>query len=375
LAKKLIYLSTSIIPSTQANSIHVMKMCDALSCNGYDVTLLAGSLDSDRDLDIFSHYGVKNNFEVIRKRTAHFKGSTLWLSLRHLPSLRKKATNCPNATFYGRDVIGLSFLAKQNIPVIYETHELPMKFVRKKAEKILVESGNLEKIVFISNELKQAYVARYGGVLLGSKMIIAPDAADEHPDFTESFALNGQADFNCCYVGGLYQGRGVSLILAVAKKLPDVGFHLFGGKAFDVNNFNEQSPANVHFYEYVAPSQIYKVRNAADVLLMPYQKKVSVACSTSDTSRWMSPMKLFEYMAAKKPIVSSNHKVLREVLKHCHNALLCEPDNVSQWADAITLLRNDNVLYENIGTNAYNDFINKYTWDKRVKCILCDQLS
>lgn len=349
-------------------------MCDALSRNGYDVTLLAGKLDSGHDINIFQHYGVRKNFEVVRKRTAHFKGSTLLLSLRYLPLLKKKAANYQNATFYSRDVIALSFLVKQGTPVIYETHELPMKFIRKKVEKILVESGKLEKIVFISNELKQAYLERYGGAPLDGKMIIAADAADEHPDFTESFALNGQADFNCCYIGGLYQGRGISLILAVAKKLPDVGFHLFGGNAIDIDTLNDRSPANVHYYRYIAPSQTYKLRNAADVLLMPYQKKVSVARSVSDTSKWMSPMKLFEYMAAKKPIVSSNHKVLQEVLKHRHNALLCEPDNVDQWADAIALLRNDKVLYENISINAYQDLINKYTWDKRVESILCDNL-
>lgn len=374
MAKKLVYLSTSIIPSTQANSIHVMKMCDALSRSGYDVKLLAGMLDSDHDINIFQYYGVKNNFKVIRKRTAHFKGSTFLLSLRYFPLLKKIAASAEETVFYGRDVTTLYFLSKQGRQVIYETHEMPMKLLRKKAEQQLIKSNNLEKIIFISNELRKSYLDRYGKLIAGKEMIIAPDASGEHPNFTQMVALAGRFDFNCCYIGGIYEGRGIGLILEVAKRLPDIDFHLFGCKAVDVNNFNEQSPANVYYYEYVAPNQIYKVRNTADVLLMPYQKKVSVAQSVSDTSKWMSPMKLFEYMAAKKPIVSSNHKVLREVLKHRYNALLCEPDNVGQWADAITLLRNDKVLYENISTNAYDDLINKYTWDKRVKSILFDNL-
>lgn len=370
LAKKIVYLSTSIIPSTQANSIHVMKMSSALSRNGYDVKLLAGMLSSDNDLNIFQYYGVKNNFEVVRKRTAHFKGSTFLLSLRYFPLLKKIAASAEETVFYGRDVTTLCFLSKQGRQVIYETHEMPMKLLWKKVEKQLIKSNNLEKIIFISNELRESYLDRYGKLLAGKEMIIAPDASDEHPDFTQTIALAGQSDFNCCYIGGIYEGRGIGLILEVAKRLPDVVFHLFGSKAVDVNNFNEQSPANIHYYEYVAPSQIYKVRNAADVLLMPYQKKVSVAHSASDTSRWMSPMKLFEYMSSKKPIVSSDHTVLQEVLKDGHNALLCEPDNVSQWADAISILRSNKTLYEKVSDNAYEEFLSKYTWDNRVKCIL-----
>jgi glycosyltransferase involved in cell wall biosynthesis len=351
-----------------------MKMCDAFSRNGYDVTLLASMLYGDHDVNIFQYYGVKNKFKVVRKRTAHFKGSTFLLSLRYFPLLKKIAASAEETLFYGRDVITLCFLTKRGKKVIYETHEMPMKLLRKRAEQQLIKSTNLEMIIFISNELRKSYLDRYGKVIAGKEMIIAPDASDEHPDFTQMVALSGRFDFNCCYIGGIYEGRGIGLILEVAKRLPDVGFHLFGSKAIEVDNFNEQSPANVYYYEYVSPSQIYKVRNTADVLLMPYQKKVSVAQSVSDTSRWMSPMKLFEYMAAKKPIVSSNHKVLREILKHRYNALLCEPDNAGQWADAITLLRNDKILYENISTNAYNDLINKYTWEKRVKSILFDNL-
>ena len=37
----LVYISNSIIPSRTANSIHVMKMCQAFADNGHDVVLLA----------------------------------------------------------------------------------------------------------------------------------------------------------------------------------------------------------------------------------------------------------------------------------------------------------------------------------------------
>ena len=61
---KMVYISSSIIPSTQANSVHVMKMAQAFSDNNIDITLIARNGDEKltKDLDVYSFYGVKKNF-------------------------------------------------------------------------------------------------------------------------------------------------------------------------------------------------------------------------------------------------------------------------------------------------------------------------
>ena len=58
---------------------------------------------------------------------------------------------------------------------------------------------------------------------------------------------------------------------------------------------------------------------------MPYQAKVSIGVKGHDTGRWMSPMKMFEYMAAGVPVISSDLAVLREILINEKNALLVSP--------------------------------------------------
>ncbi|MHC4539786.1 MAG: glycosyltransferase family 4 protein, partial [Planctomycetota bacterium] len=274
--------------------------------------------------------------------------------------------------FYGRDVLALCALARANRKVTYEIHDVPRKGPRSWAEEKLIDSKNLCRIVFISNELKNVYLDKYSGLLTHKQMIVAPDAADEQPNFSEKVVLSGGLDFNACYVGNFHRGRGIELILDVAGRMPDVGFHFFGGTDEQVLRLRQTSSCNVYFYGHITPAQTYKVRNAADVLLMPYQKEVMIAQDSSETSRWMSPIKLFEYMSAKKPIVSSNHRVLQEVLEDNRNGLLCEPDNVEQWIEAITRLRSDEELYNNISKMAYEDFIDKYTWDKRIERILAD---
>jgi glycosyltransferase involved in cell wall biosynthesis len=347
-----------------------MKMCNALCRCNFDVTLLAGVMPKDKNVNVFEYYGAENTFSIIRKIIGCHRGSSFLLSLRHYPMLKSLAESTQDTLFYGRDAIALYILARAGRNVIYETHDMARKGPRGWAEKKLIQSHNLSKIVFISKELKKTYIEKYGIFLTEKKLIVAPDSADEQPNFIDTTRLDGNADFNACYIGGFHKGRGIELIIEIAAKMPDVGFHLFGGSARQISQFRENCPSNVHFYGYITPAQTYKARNAADVLLMPYQKEVMVSLNASETSRWMSPIKLFEYMSSKKPIISSNHKVLQEVLEHNRNCLSCESDNTGQWIQAIRSIQEDRKLYKDISETAYRDFIDHYTWDMRIKHIL-----
>ena len=56
----------------------------------------------------------------------------------------------------------------------------------------------------------------------------------------------------------------------------------------------------------------------------------------------MSPLKLFEYMKAKKkPIITSNLPAIREIFTDQTNAILCDPNNFDQWKNAILRLNKD----------------------------------
>ena len=98
---------------------------------------------------------------------------------------------------------------------------------------------------------------------------------------------------------------------------------------------------------------------------MPYQDKVSINVKGQDTSKWMSPLKLFEYMSVKKPIISSNLPVLREVLKSNYNCKLVKYNNIIEWNKAINIIYTNQNYAKYLSNNAYNDFINNYTWEIR----------
>jgi glycosyltransferase involved in cell wall biosynthesis len=82
----------------------------------------------------------------------------------------------------------------------------------------------------------------------------------------------------------------------------------------------------------------------------------------------MSPLKLFEYMASQRPIISSDLPSVREILDES-NCLFCKPDNHKDLAVKILKLIKDSELSKKIANKAFRD-VQKYTWDRRVKKIL-----
>lgn len=71
---KIVYISNSIIPSRTANSIHVMKMCQAM------VILLAPEYNNlEQNISVFEYYGVKQNFEI-----KFLNVNKIWLCFEYL---------------------------------------------------------------------------------------------------------------------------------------------------------------------------------------------------------------------------------------------------------------------------------------------------
>ena len=102
------------------------------------------------------------------------------------------------------------------------------------------------------------------------------------------------------YFGHLYPGRGIEIIIGLAKINPSVLFCVCGGTPELVTSFRSTNRLqNIIYLGHVPHRESRYLMSRCDVLLMPYQRKVSIGDHSADTSRWMSPMKMFEYMAAK----------------------------------------------------------------------------
>jgi len=236
----------------------------------------------------------------------------------------------------------------------------------------IIGSRNFLRLIVISESLKKTY-AHY--TTLQNRILVAHDGADADPE-TSTISWDDASQFHVGYVGHLYRGRGVQLMAAIARRLPWVTMHLVGGTDEDLAYWKDhiQTTPNIIFHGFQEPKHTAKFRRSCDALLAPYEEKVSIGKSMFDTSGWMSPLKIFEYMSAGKPIICSDFPVLHEVLTHNENALLCAPNAIDAWTEAITQLKEDPALAKRIAANARRDLERHYTWKTRAEHILRESM-
>jgi glycosyltransferase involved in cell wall biosynthesis len=165
----------------------------------------------------------------------------------------------------------------------------------------------------------------------------------------------------------------MEIILPLAKACPAVQFHVVGGKRDQIETIRkDQDLANVEFHGFKTQQEIPALVKAFDILIAPYTRvvKVSRKKGANNLALWMSPLKLFEYMAAGKPIVTSNLPVIQEIIEHDRTGVLCDPDELQSWIAAITNLRDNPDFAKKLAQRALETFENHHTWEKRAAAIL-----
>jgi len=372
---KILYMSKSIIPSRTANSIHVIKMCQALADNGHEVVLLAPDVKDqyERDVDdIYEYYGVRKNFEIKKLWHPDIKVGAFLYTLAIFFYL------CINKSFnlvYGRFLHGCYVATLLQNKVIFESHApiFNNKNHRLTVFKKLIKNKYFKKMVVISQALKNMYLEN--GYLNDSKIQVAHDGADEVTNFNSKIKLLGVKDnLKVGYVGHLYKGKGMEVIASMANKLDeDVEIHIIGGLEKDITHWkNKIIGRNIHFYGFIPHKKVSNYINALDVCLLPNQKIVFAHGSDSskdniNISTFTSPLKLFEYMSHKKPIIASDLPVIREVLNE-RNSILVKYDDIKLWISSIQKLKNLKKR-ESIANQALSDFYS-YTWKNRALLVI-----
>jgi glycosyltransferase involved in cell wall biosynthesis len=101
---------------------------------------------------------------------------------------------------------------------------------------------------------------------------------------------------------------------------------------------------------------------------MPYSRSILGSSGTADSASVASPMKMFEYMAAGRAIVTADLPVIREVLNE-RNAIFCEPDQLEHWRLEIEELLGDKARRVDLGKRA-REAVKGYTWLARAVRIL-----
>jgi glycosyltransferase involved in cell wall biosynthesis len=369
---KILYVAASPVPSKAANSVHVVKMAQALAKNGHSIELFVPiplHLKSSplTHQNIYQIYGVEPIFKFTQWSLFPTKLGQIIFSLSaYLNALFGKVdfvfTRClPTAIL----------MATLRVPVVYERHSDfgEGRSLNKIMYAQLIKSCFHKGTIVVSQALKNFFIETFG--IKDSLVMVAADGSDPIPEQEYPCPFQKNSRKSIGYIGHLYKGRGIEVIAEMAKDHIDCDFHIVGGNEEDLLFWKKQLnyQSNIIFHGHVSHAETKNFMMNFDVLLAPYQNKVEVA-GGGNTEKWMSPLKIFEYMSSGKPLICSDISVLKEVLHHGINCMLCPPDNPKIWSETLSKLVDDNIFANSIGENAKKDFLENYTWQIRAKRII-----
>jgi glycosyltransferase involved in cell wall biosynthesis len=378
---KVAVIAPTSIPARTANSLHVMKMCQALASLGHAVRLAApayhrGTANRPGWEQLAHHYGMQLAFPV-DWLPAHPRLRRYDYAVRALRWARRQQADI----IYTRLPQAAALASLLGDRTILETHDMPQGKMGPWLLRIFLRGSGARRLVVITRSLAASMELELGLPLNPPFTLIAADGVDlsryaNLPAAPQArlrlAAFQGrQSCFTAGYTGHLYAGRGGEQIIEMAERLPEITFLLAGGEPSDVARLQAQVETrkldNVIMTGFIPNADLPLYQAACDVLLMPYQAHVA-ASSGGDIAPYLSPMKLFEYLACGRAILSSDLPVLREVLNP-KNAVLLQPDDIAAWAAAVQALQNDPGRCEGLGKQARRD-ASLYTWEARARAIL-----
>lgn len=364
---KISYLSSSPLENNAANCVHVMQMCQAFANVGYECTLHAVGVAKHKS-HYYEQYGVEKNFNlnILSQSKIKYLGPIIFGFRQALNAKFKiKPDIC-----YARCITSAYFAMRLGMRVVLELHEVPYSKPSRWLYKKLLNSKNLVRIVVISEALKIELSKEFPEILF-TDIVVAHDGANNFQcQNNDSRTGDGQRNtVKVGYAGGLREGNGIALILKLAEENPNLQFHLAGGSSADVNSWRARTHArNIIWHGSKLPKEIPDFLCQNDILLAPYQLGPKTNAG-HDTAKWMSPLKIFEYMAAGKVLMVSDFPVLREVLDD-DIAVLIEPTNFDRWTRSIKQLADSESLRLKYGNLAKARFLEEYTWATRAIGVL-----
>jgi glycosyltransferase involved in cell wall biosynthesis len=375
---RLLYLADIRFPLERANGIQTFETCRALAARGHEVTLLVRPDTSRPARDPWFFYGAERvpGFTIDRIATVP---ESMRRACYVTTALGRIITRSAHVVFT-RD-LGLASLAlgvprSRRPALVYEAHgyapavsqELPRLLgtsarpsPRKLARLARRESRvwrRAEGYVTLTSAHRGELVARFG-----------PRDAAVVPDGTRlprvrRFERPPAGPPTVGYAGHLYPWKGVDILIEAIARRPDLRGLVVGGQPGERDLARLQALAHargvadrVEFTGWRPPQDVAASLARCHALALP-----NVRSTISE--RYTSPLKLFDYLAAGRPIVASDLPAIREVLTDQVNGLLVEPGRADVLADALGRVLDDRALAERLSRKAFDD-ADRYSWDAR----------
>ena len=363
--KKINYVTFSSIPSPLPSSLQIIKVCENLSKNKFEVTLIKPGT-GDKKISIKKYYGLK--YDVKIKEFSSIKNFPQGLKF-YLFSIY-----CLFHILFKEDSITIT----RNYFICYLLLLFKKKVVLEIHHDILVEGRitklilkysnflnnlNLVNIVAISKAVKNLFIKKYR--VKSEKIRVLPSGSSIK--INQIPRLNFNKRLKIGYFGSISPSKGIKTIIKLSKIDLDNDYYIYGGSENEIRKLKQRNRnRNLFLNQNIPYAGIEKIMSKMDILTLPYTKVVRSFGEVDEISKYTSPLKLFDYLAVGKIIISSDLKVLREVIGKKNALFVNNYENIFEWKKNINLAKNIRKKTFIMGTNNFR-LSKKYDLFKRVK--------
>ena len=382
---RVLYVADTRFPLERANGIQTFETCHALATLGHDVQLVVRRDTQAPARDPFAFYGAAE-VDGFRIRQLGLAGPAALRRLAFLATAADLASRRDADIVFTRDLGAAAALLRLpralRPPLVYESHGLAA-VVGASLGDLLSTGANAsprktrrlwrrERRVWQQAEGYVTLTHALAGELtriFGSRdaLGVVPDGTRLDPQRTFAEPRVGEGPL-VAYAGHLYPWKGVDTLVRAMARLPGARGLIVGGHPQEPDLDRVRALAasldtadRIAFTGLVAPGRVAELLAPADILVLPNG-------ATTISASFTSPLKLFEYLAAGKPIVASDLPAFREVLEPDTHALLVPPDDAEALAAAVRRLTVDRALACRIARAAF-DLAVDYSWDARARRI------
>ena len=321
------------------------------------------------DLIALLKYGPKNLAPIFS-----FLHSFVW-SLYATVSTRKQGAD----VYYTRSFELAYWLVCLGMSTVLEIHSIPRKGRKWLLQKIL-RKKSLQLVVALTSFIKDRLTKMD---FPSSRVKVLPDGVDLSlfdliPEKLECRRQLGLPEDRPIigYVGRFQtvgREKGIPQLIDSMVHLRSINGKVplllcVGGPMNVVQNYLDRADSAgiprrmLRFIDRLPNSDVPRVMKACDVCTIPWPW-------TEFSAYYTSPLKLFEYMAARVPIVASDLPSMREILRHDENAWLVQPGDPSALAEGIKTLSSDRSRAERLTEKARQE-VKAHTWKSRAAQII-----
>jgi len=380
----LVVVANTRFPSRRAQALQVAETSAAFQRAGAATTLFVADrtahVELPPDADPFAWYGIQGAARPDLVRIPCVD----WIErvprvLQYVPARLQELTFARNAARrIRRDSPGAIVISRElecarhlvrggSTTTFLEIHRVPGGRTRRRW--LLEAAARVRGIIAISDGVR----ADLGDLGIAADRIVvehdgfAPDRfanRASRADARRTLGLPADAPL-VVYTGGLLAWKGVDVLVEAARLVPSAYFVVAGGLDADVARIRALAGGlqNVRIDGFQPPERVPTYLAAGDIGVVPNRSQPAIS------SKYTSPLKVFESMAAGLPLVASDVPSLASILRRDVDAVLVAPDDPAALAAGIERALGDPALRGRMSASLLARAA-EHTWDARAGRLL-----